>query len=131
VREGDRVGRLLAEHGASLSWAGLIDLDEIAQDGVRVRVRRRNPNRVWSAMNRARATPPPWPNGVRAWAARKASAPITGGRAANSSTPDTAISALTAVWVRGRQKVEAWARWFALASNILIGARMSASAIAA
>lgn len=37
AREGDRVGRLLAEHVASLSRAGLIDLDEIAQDGVRVR----------------------------------------------------------------------------------------------
>lgn len=35
--QGERIGRLLAEHVASLSAAGLIDLDEIAQDGVRVR----------------------------------------------------------------------------------------------
>jgi transposase len=37
AQQGDRIGRLLAEHVASLSFAGLIDLDEIAQDGVRVR----------------------------------------------------------------------------------------------
>jgi transposase len=35
--EGARIERLLADHVASLSVAGLIDLDEIAQDGVRVR----------------------------------------------------------------------------------------------
>ncbi len=35
--EGERIGRLLTEHVASLSVAGLIDLDEIAQDGVKVR----------------------------------------------------------------------------------------------
>ena len=34
---GARIERLLADHVASLSVAGLIDLDEIAQDGVRVR----------------------------------------------------------------------------------------------
>lgn len=34
---GERLDRLLAEHVASLSIAGLIDLDEIAQDGVKVR----------------------------------------------------------------------------------------------
>ncbi len=37
TQEGDRIGRLLAEHVASLSFAGLICLDEIAQDGMRVR----------------------------------------------------------------------------------------------
>jgi transposase len=37
TQQGDRIGRLLAEHVASLSFAGLIDLQEIAQDGVRVR----------------------------------------------------------------------------------------------
>jgi transposase len=37
TRQGDRIGRLLGEHVASLSFAGLIDLNEIAQDGVRVR----------------------------------------------------------------------------------------------
>lgn len=37
AREGERVGRLLSEHVAGLSLAGLIQLDEIAQDGVRVR----------------------------------------------------------------------------------------------
>lgn len=37
TRQGDLIGRLLAEHVASLSVAGLIDLGEIAQDGVRVR----------------------------------------------------------------------------------------------
>jgi transposase len=37
TQQGDRIGRLLAEHVASLSFAGLIDLNEIAQDGVRVR----------------------------------------------------------------------------------------------
>jgi transposase len=37
VREGELVGRLLERHVAGLSLAGLIDLDEIAQDGVRVR----------------------------------------------------------------------------------------------
>jgi transposase len=37
TQQGDRIGRLLAEHVASLSFAGLINLDEIAQDGVRVR----------------------------------------------------------------------------------------------
>lgn len=37
VGEGERVERLLADHVASLSVARLIDLDEIAQDGVRVR----------------------------------------------------------------------------------------------
>lgn len=35
--EGARIERLLAQHVASLSAAGLIDLDEIAQDGVKVR----------------------------------------------------------------------------------------------
>lgn len=35
--EGERIGTLLSEHVASLSVAGLIDLDEIAQDGVKVR----------------------------------------------------------------------------------------------
>lgn len=35
--EGARIERLLADHVASLSVAGLIDLDEIAQDGCRVR----------------------------------------------------------------------------------------------
>lgn len=35
--EGGRIERLLAVHVASLSVAGLIDLDEIAQDGVKVR----------------------------------------------------------------------------------------------
>lgn len=37
AREGERVGRLLTQHVAGLSLAGLIQLDEIAQDGVRVR----------------------------------------------------------------------------------------------
>lgn len=37
--EGARIERLLAQHVASLSAAGLIDLDEIAQDGVKVRAR--------------------------------------------------------------------------------------------
>ena len=37
AHQGGLVGRLLAEHVASLSVAGAIDLDEIAQDGVRVR----------------------------------------------------------------------------------------------
>jgi hypothetical protein len=32
--------------------------------------------------------------------------------------------------VRGRRNVEVCARWFALASNILIGARLNPSAIA-
>jgi transposase len=36
-QESDRIERLLVEHVASLSVAGLIDLDEIAQDGLRVR----------------------------------------------------------------------------------------------
>jgi len=36
-RQGERVERLLAAHVASLSVAGLINLDEIAQDGVRLR----------------------------------------------------------------------------------------------
>ena len=35
--QGGRIDDLLAEHVASLSLAGLIDLDEVAQDGVRVR----------------------------------------------------------------------------------------------
>ena len=35
--EGARIETLLAQHVASLSAAGLIDLDEIAQDGVKVR----------------------------------------------------------------------------------------------
>jgi transposase len=35
--EGARIEMLLAQHVASLSAAGLIDLDEIAQDGVKVR----------------------------------------------------------------------------------------------
>jgi hypothetical protein len=35
------------------------------------------------------------------------------------------------LWVRGRQKVEACARWFALATNILIAARLSAAATVA
>ena len=35
--EGARIETLLAQHVASLSVAGLIDLDEIAQDGVKVR----------------------------------------------------------------------------------------------
>jgi transposase len=37
--EGMRIEMLLAQHVASLSAAGLIDLDEIAQDGVKVRAR--------------------------------------------------------------------------------------------
>ena len=37
AQEGERANRLLAQHVASLSQARLIDLDEIAQDGVRVR----------------------------------------------------------------------------------------------
>lgn len=37
LREGDRVERLLTQHVAGLSLAGLIQLDEIAQDGIRVR----------------------------------------------------------------------------------------------
>lgn len=37
AEQGDRVGRLLEQHVASLSHAKLIHLDEIAQDGVRVR----------------------------------------------------------------------------------------------
>ena len=37
TQQGDRIGRLLADHVASLSAAGLINFDEIAQDGVRVR----------------------------------------------------------------------------------------------
>ena len=37
TQQGDRIGRLLAAHVASLSFAGLINLDEIAQDGVRLR----------------------------------------------------------------------------------------------
>ena len=37
AREGERVGRLLTQHVAGLSLAGLISLDEIAQDGIRVR----------------------------------------------------------------------------------------------
>lgn len=37
TEQGERIGRLLSEHVASLSMAGLIDLDEVAQDGVRVR----------------------------------------------------------------------------------------------
>lgn len=37
AQQGKRVEQLLSEHVASLSVAGLIDLDEIAQDGVRVR----------------------------------------------------------------------------------------------
>lgn len=37
AQEGDRVGRLLTQHVAGLSLAGLIQLDEIAQDGIRVR----------------------------------------------------------------------------------------------
>ena len=36
-QRGDLIGRLLAEHVASLSVAGVISLDEIAQDGVRLR----------------------------------------------------------------------------------------------
>lgn len=35
--QGARIGELLVEHVASLSKAGLIDLDEVAQDGVRIR----------------------------------------------------------------------------------------------
>lgn len=35
--QGARIERLLCEHVASLSAAGLIDLDEVAQDGVRIR----------------------------------------------------------------------------------------------
>ena len=35
--QGARIGDLLARHVASLSLAGLINLDEIAQDGVRIR----------------------------------------------------------------------------------------------
>lgn len=35
--QGERIERLLVQHVASLSAAGLIDLDEIAQDGVKVR----------------------------------------------------------------------------------------------
>lgn len=35
--QGGRIERLLCEHVASLSAAGLIDLDEVAQDGVRIR----------------------------------------------------------------------------------------------
>jgi transposase len=35
--QGARIGALLIEHVASLSRAGLIDLDEVAQDGVRIR----------------------------------------------------------------------------------------------
>ena len=37
TQQGDRIGRLLAEHVASLSFAGLINLEEIAQDGMRLR----------------------------------------------------------------------------------------------
>lgn len=37
TQQGDRIERLLADHVASLSFAGLINLDEIAQDGVRLR----------------------------------------------------------------------------------------------
>jgi hypothetical protein len=35
--QGGRIERLLCDHVASLSLAGLIDLDEVAQDGVRIR----------------------------------------------------------------------------------------------
>jgi hypothetical protein len=35
--QGARIEQLLCEHVASLSAAGLIDLDEVAQDGVRIR----------------------------------------------------------------------------------------------
>ena len=37
TQQGDRIGRLLAAHVASLSFAGLINLEEIAPDGVRLR----------------------------------------------------------------------------------------------
>lgn len=37
TQRGDLIGRLLAAHVASLSVAGLINLDEIAQDGLRLR----------------------------------------------------------------------------------------------
>jgi transposase len=36
-RQGGRIEQLLCDHVASLSAAGLIDLDEVAQDGVRIR----------------------------------------------------------------------------------------------
>jgi len=35
--QGERIEQLLCDHVASLSAAGLIDLDEVAQDGVRIR----------------------------------------------------------------------------------------------
>jgi transposase len=37
--QGARIAQLLAEHVASLSQAGLIDLEEVVQDGVKVRAR--------------------------------------------------------------------------------------------
>jgi transposase len=173
--QGARIEQLLCGHVASLSAAGLINLDEVAQDGIRIRAsagaasfRRRKT--LESELAKAKALlerlskqddDGPW-SGRRQRAARERAErveqalanlgevekpregdtpPVARWRARMASQQGKDVykrrsvcelvhaklrnRGIDRLYVRGRDKVETWMRWFALAANILTAQRLA------